>query len=270
MNLLIKRFTGVIGISVIAAIGSTTIEFIRGLGKLGIFFAEIIKSLLPLRFYWRIFLKQLMEIGYYSLPVIGLTAIFTGAALALQSYTGFVRMNAESAIASVVALSITRELGPVLAGLMLSGRVSASITAEIGSMKVTEQIDALYTLGANPIHYLVIPRVIAGLIALPCLVLVADIIGILGGYLVAIYKLDFSAHVYLTNTISFIKLTDITSGLIKAVVFGFIVTFIGCYFGFHSKGGAQGVGHSTTSAVAVSSILILVMNYITTGLLFSY
>ncbi|WHQ47258.1 MAG: ABC transporter permease [Candidatus Midichloria sp.] len=257
-------------IGVIVTIGSTTIGFIRSLGKLGMFFAEIIKSLFFLRFYWRVFFKQLIEIGYYSLPVIGLTAIFTGAVLALQSYTGFARMNAESAIASMVALSITRELGPVLAGLMLSGRVSASITAEIGSMKVTEQIDALYTLGTNPIRYLVIPRVIAGLIALPCLVLVADIIGILGGYLVAVYKLDFSAHVYLTNTISFIQLADVTSGLIKAIVFGFTVTFIGCYFGFYSKGGAQGVGYATTSAVVASSIIILLMNYITTGLLFSY
>jgi len=257
-------------INIIAAVGSTVIAFTQNLGKLGLFFVEVIGAFLSLRFYWRIFFKQLLEIGYYSLPVVGLTAIFTGAVLALQSYTGFSRMNAESAIASVVALSITRELGPVLAGLMLSGRVSASIAAEIGSMKVTEQLDALYTLGANPINYLVIPRVMAGLLMLPCLVLVADIIGILGGYLVAVYKLNFSANLYLTSTMNFIKLSDITSGLIKSVVFGFIVTFIGCYFGFNSKGGAQGVGYATTSSVVVASILILLTNYVITGLLFSH
>ena len=256
--------------NIIAIIGSTIIEFIKNLGKLGIFFAEIITAFFPLRLYWKNFFRQVIEIGYYSLPVVGLTAVFTGAVLALQSYTGFSRMNAENTIASVVAISITRELGPVLTGLMVSGRVAASITAEIGSMKVTEQLDALYTLGANPVHYLIIPRIIAGLIVLPCLVLVADIIGILGGYLVAVYKLNFSTNLYLVNTISFLEVIDVTSGLIKAVVFGFIVTFIGCYFGFHSRGGAQGVGYATTSAVVVASILILLLNYIITGLLFSY
>ena len=259
-----------ISTSIIATIGSSTLEFIKNLGKLGIFFVEIVKAFFSLRFYWQNFFKQVIEIGYYSLPVVGLTAIFTGAVLALQSYTGFSRMNAESAIASVVALSITRELGPVLVGLMLSGRVTASIAAEIGSMKVTEQLDALYTLGVNPVHYLIIPRIIAGLIVLPCLVLVADIIGILGGCLVAIYKLNFSMNLYMMNTVNFLKVSDITSGLIKAIVFGFVVIFIGCYFGFHSKGGAQGVGYATTSAVMVASILILLLNYIITGFLFSY
>jgi phospholipid/cholesterol/gamma-HCH transport system permease protein len=251
-------------------IGSGIIQFLENLGQLSIFLLEIIKNLFTSRFYWKIFLKQLVEIGYYSLPVVGLTAIFTGAVLALQSYTGFSRLNAESAIASVVSLSIIRELGPVLAGLMLSGRVSASIAAELGSMKVTEQFDALYTLGANPINYLVVPRILAGIIALPILVLIADIIGIFGGYLVAVYKLNFLGSLYITNTIDFIKITDINSGLIKALFFGFVVTFIGCYFGFNSRGGAQGVGYSTTSAVVISSILILLVNYIITGLLFSY
>jgi phospholipid/cholesterol/gamma-HCH transport system permease protein len=220
-------------------------------------------------FYIKPLLKQFIEVGYYSLPVIGLTAIFTGAVLALQTYTGFSRFSAESAVASVVALSITRELAPVLAGLMLAGRISAAIAAEIGSMKVTEQVDALYTLGTDPFKYLVVPRIIAGLLMLPLLVLVADIIGILGGYLVAVWKLDFSAHTYLVNTWNFLEYKDIMSGVIKAVVFGFIVCLMGCYCGMNSKGGAQGVGYATTTAVVNASILILLSNYIITGLLFA-
>jgi phospholipid/cholesterol/gamma-HCH transport system permease protein len=213
--------------------------------------------------------KQFVEIGFYSLPVIGLTAIFTGAVLALQSYTGFARFNAESSIASVVVLSITRELGPVLGGLMLAGRVGAAIAAEIGTMKVTEQIDALYTLNTDPFKFLVIPRVLAGIIMLPCLVLIADVIGVFGGYLVSIYKLGFSPYSYLRSTVNYLEVADVVSGLIKASVFGFIVTLMGCYHGYNSQGGAQGVGAATTSSVVSASILILVANYIITGLLFT-
>lgn len=253
----------------LSKIGAITIVLLQRVGELTLFGVEVMRSLFSKRFYWSILLKQFLEIGYYSLPVVGLTAIFTGAVLALQSYTGFARMHAEGAIASVVAISIIRELGPVLAGLMLSGRVAASIAAEIGSMRVTEQIDALSTLRVQPINYLVLPRVLAGVVTLPFLVLIADIIGILGGYLVAVHKLDFSSNIYLSNTMNFIKVGDVTSGLIKAAVFGFIVTLTGCYFGFNSKGGAQGVGDATTSAVVLASILVLLSNYIITGLLFA-
>jgi phospholipid/cholesterol/gamma-HCH transport system permease protein len=249
-------------------LGAAVIDFVRNCGKIGLFFLSIIKPFKAGKVYWRKLFQQLLEIGYYSLPVVGLTAIFTGAVLALQSYTGFSRFNAESSIASVVALSIIRELGPVLAGLMLSGRVAASIAAEIGSMKVTDQIDALYTLNTNPINYLVVPRVVAGVIALPLLVIIADIIGVFGGYLVAVYKLNFSPYSYLNSTINYIHWADVQSSLIKALVFGFIVTFIGCFYGFNSKGGAQGVGYATTTAVVVSSIMILLANYIITGILF--
>ena len=253
--------------NVVRSTGRWTINTIQDLGKFGLFLWSIISSLFP-KIYFKELGKQLMSVGYYSLPVVGLTAIFTGAVLALQSYTGFSRFNAESSIASVVVLSITRELGPVLAGLMLAGRVSAAIAAEIGTMKVTEQLDALYTLGTNPIKYLVIPRILAGIIVLPLLVIIADIIGIYGGYLVGVYKLGFSPGVYINNTFDFLEFFDVVSGLIKASVFGFIVTFIGCYYGYTSKGGAQGVGASTTNAVVTSSVLILVSNYIITGLLF--
>lgn len=220
-------------------------------------------------YYGRQLFKQMMEIGYYSLPVVGMTAIFTGAVLALQSYTGFSRFNAEGSIAMVVVISITRELGPVLAGLMVAGRVGAAMAAEIGTMRVTEQIDALSTLSTNPFQYLVAPRVLAGILTLPFLVLVADIIGVFGGYLVSIHKLGFSPASYLKNTIDFMETKDVVSGLVKAAVFGAIIAFMGCYHGYHSKGGAQGVGMATTNAVVSASILILLSNYMLTELFFA-
>ncbi len=213
--------------------------------------------------------KQCIEIGYYSLPVVGMTAIFTGAVLALQSYSGFSRFNAESSIAIVVVLSITRELGPVLAGLMVAGRIGAAYAAEIGTMRVTEQIDALVTLSTDPYKYLVLPRLIAGLTMLPLLVLIADIIGVFGGYLVSIHELGFSPGPYLKSTFDFLETKDVVSGLIKAGVFGFLIALMGCYHGFNSKGGAQGVGAATTHAVVSASILILLSNYFLTALLFA-
>jgi phospholipid/cholesterol/gamma-HCH transport system permease protein len=211
----------------------------------------------------------MVEIGYYSLPVVGLTAIFTGMVLALQSYTGFARFSAESAIPNVVVVSITRELGPVLAGLMVAGRVGASMAAEIGTMRVTEQIDALDTLATNPFKYLIAPRLIAGLTMLPILVLIADIIGVFGGYVVSTQKLGFNPTSYLQNTWDFIEAQDVISGLVKAAVFGFLVTLMGCYHGYSSRGGAQGVGTATTNAVVSASILILSFNYFITELFFA-
>tara|TARA_Y100001934_G_C12385359_1_gene795285 strand:- start:8876 stop:9514 length:639 start_codon:yes stop_codon:yes gene_type:complete len=209
------------------------------------------------------------EVGYYSLPVVGLTGIFAGMVLALQSYTGFSRFAAESAIPAVVVLSITRELGPVLAGLMVAGRVGAAMAAEIGTMRVTEQIDALTTLSTNPFKYLIAPRLIAGTITLPLLVIVADIIGVLGGYLVSVYKLGFNSDAYITNTFEFLQTMDVVSGLVKAAVFGFLITLMGCYHGYHSRGGAQGVGSATTNAVVSGAILVLIFNYIITEAFFS-
>jgi phospholipid/cholesterol/gamma-HCH transport system permease protein len=211
----------------------------------------------------------MIEIGYYSLPVVGMTAVFTGMVLALQTYTGFSRFNAETAIPNVVVLSICRELGPVMAGLMVAGRIGAAMAAELGTMRVTEQIDALTTLSTNPFKYLIAPRLIAGLTMLPVLVGTADLIGILGGYLVSVYKLGFNPGSYLKNTVDFVQFLDVFSGLVKAAVFGFIVALMGCYNGFHSHGGAQGVGKATTNAVVSASILILISNYIVTELFFS-
>jgi phospholipid/cholesterol/gamma-HCH transport system permease protein len=210
----------------------------------------------------------MIEIGFYSLPVVGLTSVFAGMVLALQSYTGFARFSAEGAIANVVVLSITRELGPVLAGLMVAGRIGAAMAAEIGTMRVTEQIDALTTLSTNPMKYLV-ARLIAGFFMMPLLVLVADVIGVFGGYLVAVHKLGFNPSNYLQSTWDFLEFSDVVSGLVKASVFGFIITLMGCYHGYNSKGGAHGVGMATTNAVVSASILILCSDYILTEIFFS-
>lgn len=252
----------------LSSIGRVFIEFLASTGRLTLFLANSLVQGLQPPYYFRQMLRQFWEIGYLSLPVVGLTAFFTGMVLALQSYTGFSRFNAEGAIASVVALSMTRELGPVLAGLMISGRIGGAMAAEIGTMRVTEQLDALITLSTNPQKYLIAPRLLTGLTMLPLLVLVADVIGIFGGYIVSIYRLDFNPAIYIKQTFDFIQMGDVTSGLIKAAVFGFIITSMGCYHGFNSKGGAQGVGRATTYAVVSSSILILVANYFLTALLF--
>ena len=253
----------------LALVGRSTLSLLYGLGDLTLFASRAIFQGLSGPYYLRAIIRQMIDIGYYSLPVVGLTAIFTGMVLALQSHTGFSRFEAESAVATIVVLSMTRELGPVLAGLMVAGRVGASMAAELGTMRVTEQIDALTTLSTSPFKYLVWPRVIAGLLMLPVLVLIADIIGVLGGFLVGVYKLGFGAHEYLNSTLEYLEAEDVISGLVKAAIFGFIVALMGCYQGYHSRGGAQGVGAATTKAVVSASILILTANYIVTEVFFS-
>lgn len=253
----------------LSTIGRIVITFIASTGRLGLFFVESIFWLFQPPWYWRQIGAQFLKIGYFSLPVVGLTAIFTGMVLALQSYTGFSRFSAEGAVATVVVLSITRELGPVLAGLMVAGRVGASMAAEIGTMRVTEQIDALTTLSTNPFQYLVVPRLIAGVLMMPLLVLVADIIGVFGGYLVSVYQLGFNSGNYLQKTMQYLEFQDVMSGLIKAAAFGLIISLMGCYHGYYSARGAEGVGRATTNAVVGASILILCMNYALTAILFS-
>ncbi len=256
-------------LSSINTIGASVITFLASIGKISIFTGKGLYHSLTPPIYWRIIFRQFMQIGYYSLPVVALTTLFTGMVLALQSYTGFSRFSAEGAVSTVVVLSITRELAPVLAGLMVAGRVGAAIAAEIGTMRVTEQIDALNTLSTNPYKYLIAPRLIAGITMLPILVLIGDVIGILGGYIVGVYSLGFSPENYLKNSWEYLEAMDVISGLIKASVFGFIVTLMGCYHGYNSGRGAQGVGLATTNAVVSASILILVFNFIITKIFFS-
>jgi phospholipid/cholesterol/gamma-HCH transport system permease protein len=217
-------------------------------------------------FYGSQFARQMLRIGWLSLPVVGLTAVFIGAALALNIYPGGARFNAEQFVPNIVVLGITRELGPVLAGLMLAGRVSAGLAAEIGTMRVTEQIDALSTLSTDPMRFLIAPRLVAAVATFPILVLVADIIGVMGGYLVGIGALGFNGAIYLRNTLDFVEAGDVALGLVKAAAFGFIVAVMGCYFGFRSSGGALGVGRAATNAVVVSAVLILAANFIITSL----
>ncbi|MFZ1430676.1 MAG: ABC transporter permease [Geminicoccaceae bacterium] len=252
-----------------AAVGRATLSMSETVGELVLFAVQAIAGGIRGPFYPRQVVRQMLDIGFYSLPVVGLTAIFTGMVLALQSYTGFSRFEASSAIPTIVVLSMTRELGPVLAGLMVAGRVGASIAAEIGTMRVTEQIDALTTLSTDPLRYLVFPRLLAGLLMLPLLVLVADVIGVMGGFLVSVYKLGFAPIEYINHTLQYLETQDVVSGLVKAAVFGFIVALMGCFQGYHSKGGAQGVGAATTKAVVTASIMILTANYVVTELFFS-
>ncbi len=253
----------------LAAVGRAALALCASLGDVFMFAGLAIAGGLRGPFYPRQLLRQMLDIGFYSLPVVGLTAIFTGMVLALQSYTGFSRFEASSAIPTIVVLSMTRELGPVLAGLMVAGRVGASMAAEIGTMRVTEQIDALTTLSTDPLRYLVFPRLLAGVLMLPLLVLVADVIGVLGGYLVSVYKLGFGPIEYINRTLQYLETDDVVSGLVKSAVFGFLVALMGCYQGYRSKGGAQGVGAATTKAVVTASILILTANYVVTELFFS-
>jgi phospholipid/cholesterol/gamma-HCH transport system permease protein len=242
---------------------------VGAIGRVALFVVNTLRHIVSPPFYFREFGIQLVQIGWLSLPVVGLTAFFTGGALALQIYAGGARFNAEAVVPSIVAIGMVRELGPVLGGLMVAARVASSIAAEIGTMKVTEQIDALVTLSTNPMKYLTLPRVLAATLAVPCLVAVGDAIGIFGGYLVGINRLDFNAAAYLINTVNFLEPSDIISGLVKGAAFGFIVATMGCYAGMNSGRGAQGVGRATKSAVVSASVMILAANYILTEAFFS-
>ncbi len=249
-------------------IGIHSILFVQETGKIMILFLKTVSWTFRPPLQGREILKQMEEVGVRSFPVVIITAAFTGMVLALQSYTGFKRFGAETMVGTVVALSVTRELGPVLTGLMVSGRVGSAMAAELGTMRVTEQIDALYTLATNPIKYLIVPRFLAAMIMLPILVIFADLIGILGGYLVSVQVLGTNPTIYVRRTWDYLEFNDLYSGLLKAIAFGMIIATISCYQGFSAQGGAEGVGRATTKAVVISSLTILVSNYFITAFLF--
>ena len=253
----------------IAAIGRNTLAILAAIGRISIFLLQTLGHMIRPPFYIKEFGHALMAIGYFSLPVVGLTAFFTGGALALQIYAGGARFSAEAVVPQIVAIGMVRELGPVLVGLMIAARVTSSIAAEIATMRVTEQIDALVTLSTHPMKYLTVPRVLAAFITVPLLVGIGDIIGILGGFLVATGKLDFNAATYLNNTVDFLEAADIASSLIKGAAFGFIAALMGCYYGMNSGRGAQGVGKATKSSVEAAAVLILAANFLLTSVLFS-
>ncbi len=216
----------------------------------------------------RLYFKQMEFIGVNSLFVVALTSLFTGMVLALQTFYAFSMFGAETLVGATVALSMTRELGPVITGLMVTGRAGSAICAEIGTMRVTEQVDALTVMAINPVQYLVLPRIVAGVIMLPLLTIISDAMGILGGYLVGVQLLDIHGGMFMNKIQEHVTLADVYNGLIKASVFGGILTLVGCYKGFYTRGGAEGVGRSTTQAVVMSSVLILVSDYFLTALMF--
>ncbi len=255
--------------SALASLGRPALSALAAVGRVALFAGQIISHLFRPPFYPREFAQSLLQIGWFSLPVVGLTAVFTGGALALQIYSGGARFNAETVVPSIVAIGMVRELGPVLGGLMVAARVASSIAAELGTMKVTEQIDALVTLSTNPLKYLAVPRVLAATLAVPVLVATGDAIGIAGGWLVGITRLDFNSATYIKATVDFLEPWDIGSGLVKGAAFGFIIAVMGCYHGMNSTRGAQGVGAATKSAVVAASVLILAANYILTEVFFT-
>jgi len=253
---------------IVEVFGAVIVRFSKGIGSVLILLFQTIQQFFRLPLDLRNIFKQMLEVGIRSLPVVLVTAIFTGMVFALQTYTGFKRFGAESVVGTVVALSMTRELGPVLTGLIVAGRAGAAMAAELGTMRVTEQIDALETLATNPIKYLIVPRFIAGICMLPALAVVADIVGIAGGYLITVGLFDTSSVVYWKRTWNYLEMSDIYNGLLKAGFFGASISLISCYKGFFTRGGAEGVGKATTGAVVLSSMTILISDYFLSAWLF--
>ena len=243
---------------------------VRFCSEMGSIFILLLRSIVwifrpPLQL--RLIAHQMEEFGIRSSPVVLIIGAFTGMVFSLQSYQGFQRFGAEMLIGPVVSLAICRELAPVLTALSVAGRAGSSIAAEIGTMKVTEQIDALETLATNPVKYLVVPRVLSGIIMLPVLTIFADSVGMLGGYMVSVYLLGVNPTIYISSSFDSLRLGDITNGLIKAAFFGLVIALVGCYYGFHAAGGAEGVGKATTKAVVFSSVSILILDFFLTKLL---
>ncbi|WP_181953515.1 MlaE family ABC transporter permease [Paracoccus luteus] len=247
-------------------VGRATLAVVRGVGQVALFAA---RALAAPGFRPRLLGEQLVRIGWLSLPVVGMTALFTGAALALQINAGGERFQAGDVVPAIVAIGMVRELGPVLGGLMVAARVASSIAAELGSMRVTEQIDALVTLSVDPMGWLVTPRLWAAILSVPVLVGVGDIIGIMGGWVVGTTSLGFTSQGYLANSFAYLESWDVMSGLIKGAVFGGIVALAGCWFGMRAARGAEGVGRATTNAVVAASVGILAGNFLLTGLFFT-
>ena len=254
--------------NIFGSIGRKCLKFIEHIGHFFIFCFSAITWMFRPPWYYKKILFQVIDIGYFSLPVVGLTTFFSGMVLALQTYNGFTEFNSESTVARVVLTSITRELGPVLTGLMVAGRIGAKMAAEIATMRVTEQIDALGTLGTRPMQYLIAPKIIASVICLPFLVFIGNTIGILGGYVIAVFKLNFNSSLYLFATIDNLQWIDLIQGSVKATIFGLIISMVSSYFGYNASKGAEGVGYATTASVVVSSVMILTSTYIITALFF--
>lgn len=248
--------------------GKSILENVEEMGKILLLFLSALSWMIRPPLKLRLIFKQMEFVGVKSIFVVLLTGIFTGMVMALQGYYGFRMFGAESLVGSTVALGMTRELGPVLTSLMVTARAGSAMAAELGTMRVTEQIDALYVMAANPVKHLIVPRIIAGVVMLPVLTIVSDFVGILGGYFVGVIILDINAGAFIKNITTYVDLDDIYNGLIKAAFFGLILSLIGCYKGFNTTGGAEGVGRATTEAVVLASISILISDYFLTAIMF--
>jgi len=253
---------------VIDLIGITVISWLNIIGSFTLFILNIFKTLFRTKPKITKFFTQMEQIGINSLGISLITGTFAGAVLALQSYKGFHELGSENYLGPIVALTLARELGPVLTGLMVAGRAGSAIAAELGTMRITEQIDALETLQINSFQYLIVPRVLAGIIILPLLAFFSILFGILGGYAVCVYKLGLNSEIFKVGIKQSLLITDICGGMFKASIFGFILTTVGSYQGYFTDGGAKGVGVATTQAVVLSSILIIIINYFLAEILF--
>lgn len=254
-------------VAIVDNIGKRAIGICDSLGAFVIFFMKFLRTLCTTPLLISKLFYQMNQIGVESFNIVVLTGSFTGMVFALQSYIGFQRVGGEQFIGAVVALGLVRELGPVLSGLMVAGRAGSAIAAELGTMRITEQIDALTTLRINSFQYLIVPRILGGFVIMPFLTIFSMIFGIVGGYMICVYVLGLSPEDYVTSIKNYVELYDVTTGLKKAAVFGLILSWVGCYKGFNTSGGARGVGISTTQSVVTSSILILISNYFLTKML---
>ncbi|OYQ35144.1 ABC transporter permease [Sandarakinorhabdus cyanobacteriorum] len=252
----------------LVAIGASVLAGFAAIGRVARFAGTALLRLLQPPWYPAQWFNQMLVIGWLSLPVVGLTAIFTGSALAQQIFIGGSRFNAASTVPAVTVIGVVRELGPVLGGLMVAGRVASAMAAELGTMRVTEQIDALVTLRTDPFRWLVAPRILAAVLVMPVLVLVSNALGVMGGWLLATQRLGFNSAQYLATTARYLEADDVISSLVKSAVFGFFIALMGCYHGYRSGGGAAGVGKATTNAVVSSFILILLANLVITVIVF--
>jgi len=255
---------------IVSAIGRLTLDWSESLGRVAIMVRRTAAAIVRGQWMPVLTVEQMNEIGVASFPVVGLTSLFTGMVLAFQSGFSFMKVfNEPIYVGSVVGLSLVKELGPVLTAMVISGRVGASITAELGTMNVTEQLDALYTLGTNPVRYLAVPRFLAMMVMVPILTALANIIGVTGGFIVAVAQLRIPGGVYWEEVRTFVDMGDVSHGLIKSFFFGLIMVTTSCYMGFNCSGGAEGVGKATTRAVVISMVLILVGDYFLSAILVS-
>jgi len=255
-------------IKILELTGRPFILAIEEFGKILLLFLSTVSWLFRPPFRFHVIFKQMEFVGVGSLPVVLITGAFTGMVLAIQTYYGFKMFGGESLVGAIVALSMTRELGPAITALMVTGRTGSSMAAEIGTMRVTEQIDALYTMSVSPVQYLIMPRVLAGIVMLPILTVTSDFIGILGGYFVGVHVLKVNSGIFIARIIEFVNIYDVLNGLIKSVFFGLILSLVGCYKGFYTTGGAAGVGRATTQAVVYASVSILISDYFLTAIMF--